>query len=128
MYQNTQWRVTATGLESMRPAAPFDYAIEARRLAERDGEGGYAWPTHMARKGWVDVDAFLAAFLHALETHKRTTGPINLARLERSLTRAHTIATTAHSERSSAWRLRPPVQRARKPAALDTSYLQETVT
>jgi hypothetical protein len=96
MFKNAQWRVTPYGLEAVRPAARFDYAIEAARLSEPDGEGHYAWPAHMARKGWVDVEAFIAAYLHALETHKGAYAPpIDLARLERTLTRARAIAVRA---------------------------------
>jgi len=93
MFRNAQWRVTQYGLESVKPGAPYDYAIEAGRLAEPDGYGGYDWPGHMARKGWVDVEAFIAAYLHALETHKTKYGAmVDLARLEASLARARAIA------------------------------------
>ena len=93
MFRNTQWRVTRYGLESVTPAAPYDYAIEAERLTEEDGHGCYDWPVHMARKGWVDVEAFVAAYMHALETHKAKLSPkVDLARLERSLARARAIA------------------------------------
>jgi hypothetical protein len=66
-FKNAQWRVTSGGLE----AVDGEYSIPASSLTEtRDGIAGlYEWPEHMAWKNWVDIEAFIEAFVHALERH-----------------------------------------------------------
>jgi hypothetical protein len=70
LFQNHQWAVTEDGVKSIKPA-PI-YPIEAHRLLERRGVGEgkfYDWPLHMARKNWVDIEAFIEAFSTALQLH-----------------------------------------------------------
>jgi hypothetical protein len=64
IFQNMQWTVTKSGMES-RHHAPL-YRIPAERLLETHG-GGYFWPDHMARKPWVIRQAFIEAYVAALE-------------------------------------------------------------
>jgi hypothetical protein len=70
LFQNHQWAVTEDGLESIKPLTP--YLIEANRLLDRRGVGEgkfYDWPIQLAKKSWVDIEAFIEAFSRALELH-----------------------------------------------------------
>jgi hypothetical protein len=64
IFQNSQWTVTASGIES-RHHAPT-YKIPAEKLLEMH-HGHYYWPAHMAEKPWVISPAFNEAFEAALE-------------------------------------------------------------
>ena len=64
IFQNAQWIVTASGMES-RHHAPT-YKIPAERLLEAHC-GHYDWPGHMAEKTWVITPAFLEAYVAALK-------------------------------------------------------------
>lgn len=64
-FANSQWAVTAYGLECLERGAP--YAAEGSRMNEtRPGSDLYDWPLHMAEKSWVDIEAFIQAFETAL--------------------------------------------------------------
>jgi len=80
------------GIQSVKPGAPYEYNIEARRLLEKNGEGGgrlYDWPIHMAEKTWVDVDAFAEAFTKALDLlREKYQGAPDAALLSGSLAEA----------------------------------------
>ena len=72
-FKNNQWAVTSWGLQSIKPGAPYEYNIAASRLLEKHGAGGgkfYDWPSHMAQKTWIDIEAFIEAFQKALVAHK----------------------------------------------------------
>ena len=74
LYENHQWAVTEDGIESIKPG--FTYPIEAHRLLERHGVGEgklYDWPVHMAKKTWVDIEAFIDAFSGALRLYAGST-------------------------------------------------------
>ena len=59
-YRNRQWAVTADGL-----TGPNDYRIEPNRLHKGLDSGRLGWVEHLAEKGWVDLDAFIEAYLIA---------------------------------------------------------------
>jgi hypothetical protein len=63
IFQNRQWRVTENGIESRRRVPT--YVVPAEQLL-LDLHGHYYWPEHMAEKSWVAMDAFLEAFVAAL--------------------------------------------------------------
>ena len=56
LYENNQWRVTASGMESVKPAPTYELSAN-RLLEERDGY--YNWPVHMAEKAWLDIETFI---------------------------------------------------------------------
>jgi hypothetical protein len=97
LYRNHQWAVTKYGVETIKPEAP--YYFEAKRLADLTdyGQGPlYNWPIHMAEKGWVDIEAFIEAFVKALELHaKKYKPPVDNELLARSL---------AEARRATRWR------------------------
>jgi len=64
IFQNTQWLVTESGMES-RHHAPT-YKIPADKLLEAQ-RGHYDWPEHMAEKTWVITPDFIEAYVAALE-------------------------------------------------------------
>jgi hypothetical protein len=64
IFQNMQWTVTRSGMESRHHVPPYKIPVE--RLLETHG-GGYYWPGHMAKKPWVIGPAFLEAYVAALE-------------------------------------------------------------
>lgn len=64
IFQNRQWRVTENGIESRRRVPT--YVVPAEQLL-LDLHGHYYWPEHMAEKSWVAMDAFLEAFVAALQ-------------------------------------------------------------
>jgi len=66
IFQNAQWTVTESGMES-RHHAPA-YTIPAERLLEAS-RGHYDWPGHMAEKTWVITEAFIEAYVAALKAH-----------------------------------------------------------
>ena len=69
-FKNGQWAVTAYGLGTVKPEAP--YGIDKKRLMEKTVRGGetyYDWPVHLAEKNWVDLNAFNEAYREALEHH-----------------------------------------------------------
>jgi hypothetical protein len=91
LFQNHQWAVTDYGMESVKPGAPYHYHFSADRLLEPVGlrDGLYGWPRHMARKPWVDVDAFIEAFEKAIDIHcGRYLGTPDPDKLETSLIEA----------------------------------------
>ena len=85
-FTNAQWAVTGFGLEYL--GGERAYAVEGRRLCEMLG-GLYDWPLHMAGKPWVDVEAFLEAFEHALR--RFCPGDFDADRLARSAAKARHV-------------------------------------
>ena len=80
LYENWQWAVTDYGLVSVKPGAPYEYEIAAKRLLEtaNHGETIYDWPIRLAEKNWVDLDSFLEAYTKALEIHEgKYIGPVD---------------------------------------------------
>jgi hypothetical protein len=65
IFQNRDWRVTETGIESRRRVPT--YVVPAEQLL-LDLHGHYYWPEHMAEKSWVSPDAFIEAYVAALES------------------------------------------------------------
>lgn len=68
LYENNQWQVTNSWVETKRPEAPYHFAVT--RLAEtteRSGRIYYDWPLHLAEKEWVDLEAFIEAFSQAMK-------------------------------------------------------------
>jgi hypothetical protein len=89
-FENHQWSVTDYGVEAVRPAAPY-YHFDKTRLLEAGNSGGelYDWPAHMAEKTWVDIEAFIEAFVKALELHAgKYGGTVDEAMLKKSIERA----------------------------------------
>ena len=88
IWQNTDWRITDTGLSSRHQ----NYEIFITQLDElRDAAARIAmWPVQMAEKSWVDVETFTEAFQQALVVHR----PDVLDRLDllASFAMAHEIA------------------------------------
>lgn len=83
-----QWQVTANGLDSVEPDAPYFYDIDAHRLGELMQPGGHEeiivsssgevlliCPIHMAGKRWIDIDDFERAFREALVFHGLAIDP-----------------------------------------------------
>lgn len=69
--KNSQWEVTEWGLEAI-PAKDRTtpvYPIPAGRLGELREPGFYEWPLQVAKKSWVNVPLFMAAFEAALLHH-----------------------------------------------------------
>lgn len=64
IFQNMQWTVTRSGMESRHHVPP--YRIPVERLLETH-DGRYYWPIHMASKPWVIGQAFIEAYVAALE-------------------------------------------------------------
>jgi hypothetical protein len=93
-YKNQQWAVTNIGLESLAPAPT--YQIDAARLVETSAHGTeffYDWPIHMAEKTWVDIEAFVESFKHALRSHAdKCSHHVNLVMLASSVAEARSIA------------------------------------
>jgi hypothetical protein len=91
LFENRQWAVTRDGIERINPG-PAPYVIEAHRLLERIGVGQgklYDWPIHMARKSWVDIEAFIEAFGEAVRLHAgRYQGEVDPDILEASISEA----------------------------------------
>lgn len=101
LYENDKWRVTERGLESRDPAHP--YVIKARLLDtvthSRPLGRVYDPPVHLARKSWVDIDAFLDAYGHALDTLSgRLRRPVDRALLARSFGIARRVAGTVRRD------------------------------
>ncbi len=88
-FTNAQWAVTSFGLEYL--GGERAYAVEGRRMCEMLG-GLYDWPLHMAGKPWVDAEAFLEAFEHALR--RFCPGDFDADRLARSAAKARHMAAT----------------------------------
>jgi hypothetical protein len=65
IFQNRDWRVTETGIESRRRVPT--YVVPAEQLL-LDLHGHYYWPEHMAEKSWVSTDSFIEAYVAALES------------------------------------------------------------
>ena len=66
---NEQWVVVDDGIRCQQQeyVIPKSQLVELREAA---GAGIAMWPLQMAEKSWVNIDAFIAAFDHALEVHK----------------------------------------------------------
>jgi len=88
-FTNAQWAVTSFGLEYL--GGEGAYAVEGRRMCEMLGDL-YDWPLHMAGKPWVDVEAFLEAFEHALR--RFCPGDFDADRLARSAAKARHVGGT----------------------------------
>ncbi|MBL4747582.1 MAG: hypothetical protein JKY17_01955 [Magnetovibrio sp.] len=86
-FSNNQWSVTDKGLETIHPAP--QYFIDKGRLTETSGlEQGtiYVWPAQLAEKTWVDIEAFIEAYIKALEIHEGHYSPaLDSSMLETSL-------------------------------------------
>jgi hypothetical protein len=95
LFENHQWAVTSDGLETINPGPP-PYPIEAHRLLDKKGAGEgklYDWPVHMAKKFWVDIEAFIAAFSEALRLHDgKYEGQVNRDILEASILEARRVS------------------------------------
>jgi hypothetical protein len=86
--------VTDHGVESVRPSAPY-YNFENSRLLETGNHGGemYDWPVHLAEKTWVDIEAFIDAFVKALDLHAGSyREKVDAAMLSKSLAQARKAA------------------------------------
>jgi hypothetical protein len=97
LFKNAQWAVTDYGVETVegdRGVPP--YHIEESRLTETASRPNgifYDWPVHMARKAWVDIEAFTEAFDKALELHKGRYSPeADQDMLEASIAEARCVA------------------------------------
>jgi hypothetical protein len=63
LYRNRQWVVSNKGITSITGVnGSYEYWIEKERLKED-------WLEHMGGKGWVDVEAFIEAYLVACVAH-----------------------------------------------------------
>jgi len=87
IFQNNQWTVTESGMES-RHHAPA-YKIPADKLLEAH-RGHYDWPEHMAEKTWVITPAFIEAYVAAL---KALHPNFDKASLDKAIEQAERIKT-----------------------------------
>jgi hypothetical protein len=63
VYRNRQWVVSDKGILSVTGVnGSYEYWIQKGRLKEN-------WPEHMSEKRWVNVDAFIEAYLVACVAH-----------------------------------------------------------
>jgi hypothetical protein len=86
LFENRQWRVTASGVESVNAPA---YEISTDRLLETERAGLYDWPVQMAEKNWVDTEAFIEAFTKALSLHAgKLNGAVDPAKFAASIAKA----------------------------------------
>jgi hypothetical protein len=94
-FENHQWSVTDYGVESVKPAP--EYHFEANRLLETGSAGReemYDWPIHMADKTWVDIEAFIEAFIRAIDIHKgKYKGEVDPEMLSASVGAARSLAS-----------------------------------
>ncbi len=94
-FKNSQWIVNDHGMQAIRPVAPKDFKIEASQLLDLSTAGLgdlYAWPLEMAKKVWVDIQAFVEAYLAALDVHEgKYQGTPDAERLQASIDRAFHI-------------------------------------
>lgn len=66
-FENTQWAVTAYGIECIDP---YEYFIEKSRLCEKRPFTELPdWPIHLSEKTWVATDEFNDAIRKAIEVH-----------------------------------------------------------
>jgi len=69
-YKNSQWRVTKSGLETVRPEALYQVdKSQLDDLVDRGGGPMYDLPVHLAEKDWVDLSLFRSAYISAFEAH-----------------------------------------------------------
>ena len=95
LFENHQWRVTGYGMEPVKPALASELSAN-RLLEERDGY--YNWPVHMAEKTWVDIGAFIEAFIKALELHAgKFDGAVDSTKLTASIDKAREEARRSQS-------------------------------
>lgn len=67
-YQNEQWRVTDRNLESIDPQSEYVIPLtEILKIRDTGSAKFYDWPLQMSEKSWVDIEAFIAAFMFALD-------------------------------------------------------------
>ena len=96
LFKNAQWAVTDYGMETIEDGYTPPYHIEELRLTEainRPNGTFYNWPMHMAKKTWVDIEAFMEAFGKALELHKGRVSPeADQSMLKASIAEARRIA------------------------------------
>ncbi|HEX4767388.1 MAG TPA: hypothetical protein VH414_14045 [Lichenihabitans sp.] len=101
-FKNEQWLVDEHGLQSVRPGAPRAFKIEAHRLLESDaGQGDlYDWPLDLAAKAWIDIEAFIEAYVEALDLHadKLEASP-DLGKLSATLDEARRIVAEREDAR-----------------------------
>jgi hypothetical protein len=70
-FQNARWRVTDFGLESVA-LDDGNHCVERSGLLEIDNEGFcplYVWPTRVCDQIGIDIEAFIEAWLKAIEIH-----------------------------------------------------------
>ena len=95
LFRNHQWAVTETGITVLEPANIYP-DIAATRLTEMSGAGRgkfYDWPVHMVEKTWVDPEAFIEAYVKAVELHgARCKPPADPAIVARSFAEARRVA------------------------------------
>ena len=103
LWRGRQWAVTTYGVEALDGC----YNFEADRLDENlAAEHPHSWPEHMARKGWVDVEDFITAWLVAVTLHGVQPEPDLVKKaIARTPTRAAQTGTSAIRRRP---RCRPP--------------------
>ena len=95
LFENAQWAVTQWGLTSIKPGAPYEYEIAAKRLLETGNQRGlqYDWPTQVAEKTWVDFELFLEAFNQATTLHAgKYKGSVDPTMMAESVQAARVIA------------------------------------
>ena len=62
IFEGEGWTLRGAGLEHAN-----GYFIDRHELAARRSDGLWAWPLQMAEKAWCAPQAFIAAFLRALD-------------------------------------------------------------
>lgn len=83
-YENQQWRVTDTTLESIDPRSKYVIPLaEILGIRETGRERFYKWPLQVAEKSWVDIEAFIAAFRFAVQGT-----PVDQVILEETITKS----------------------------------------
>jgi hypothetical protein len=72
-FKNAQWSVTEEGLQCLDPKIIGGSVVKTEELADllegHEDQGVARWPVHYSEKSWVNMDAFMQAFRHALEVH-----------------------------------------------------------
>jgi hypothetical protein len=96
LFKNAQWAVTDYGMETIEDGYTPLYHIEESRLTEvssRRNGAFYNWPVHMAKKTWVDIEAFIEAFSKALELQiGRHSREVDQGILKASIVEARRVA------------------------------------
>lgn len=96
LYSGSQWEVTKTVVRALPPER-YDFTV--KRLAEtheRHWQEVYSWPSHLAEKGWVDIEDFIDVFENAWKLHADKLPPLDMDMLERSKRQARKIAARGY--------------------------------